>query len=61
MNNIQAYLNNTSNFQMNQELIALRKVFREYVVKSWIGNPVESIDFKYNKILTKECVIYYYK
>ena len=61
MNNIQAYLNNTSNFQINQELIGLRKVSKGCIVKSQIRDLVESIDFKYNKIITKEYAIYYHK
>ena len=42
-------------------MIGLRKVLRGHIAKSWVRNPVESIKFKYNKIITKECVLYYYK
>ena len=57
INDIVKIFNKEDFFWKNQQVIGVREVFRGIVVKSWVGMPVESIDFKkYNKILMKKAV-----
>ena len=53
ISNIRQFLNKESNHATNQELIGLRKVFRDMVVKFWMGNEFNNNDdVKHNKVIT---------
>ena len=60
ISDIQKKLNKKSNYLTNQELIGLRNSFRGMVVKCRTGDDFnKNVDRKYNKVTTKESVLFY--
>ena len=59
MNDIQAYLNNISKYQKNQQFIGLRKVFRGHIVKSWTRDLAKLVDYKHNSHVDSNKIVYY--
>ena len=60
ISDIHNFLNTESNYQTNQELIGLRNIVRGTSVQCWIGdNFNNNDDRKFNKVITKESVLFY--
>ena len=54
------FLNNDTSFEINQEILGIRNVFRGTLIKIWTGNNFgTSDDRKHNKIIVKESVLFY--
>ena len=59
---IQTCLNRNDNYEINQELISFKELFRGYTVKNQFRVDIEDqSNHKYDKILVKECMNFYYK
>ena len=57
LNDVSRHLKNKTSFEINQEILGMRNLFRGIVVKSWIGNNFEtSVDHEHNKSIVKESV-----
>ena len=59
MSDIRKNLTNKTIFETNQELLGMRNVIHVIVIKSWIGDNVDtSEDRKQNTIIVNESVLF---
>ena len=60
LNDINKYFNNNEDYYTNQQMIGYRDLFRGVVVKEWVIENQNNINFyAYNKVLVKSCVQFY--
>ena len=54
---VRKHFNRESNFWTNRQVLDMREVFREVVVKFWVALPLERINFRvHDKIIVREAV-----
>ena len=52
--------NETEDYEMNQGLLGMTKLFHRYVIKVWLGVNFSKEDYKIiNKILVRHCILFY--
>ena len=62
LNDVNKYFNNNDDYYTNQQLIGHRELFRGVVVKEWVIENQNNINFHaYNKVLVKSCVQFYHE